>query len=446
MLRFLASHRVPSLAAMLACGVCVTPVADAKTTAAKPVAKAAGGLPALPSGPYSKGMPKSFKTASASIGIAMKVSAEKTCAAQVNLRFQSAGRVLATAKVGLGRSVNITAVWAGGSVESGQVLSLVVAATANQNCRLVTVSRAALAVPAVFKPTVTPVSVQTVPSTVTTSSTPDPAVKPGPVNPTPDLLPSSVLPTPSAGTPNVDSPSGVSEVPVTGTPPSTPPDEVQTPTPAPVSATRWFAADSVWNRPLASDAPVDPLSDAYVAALTRDALHNTWAPWIDGYKFSTRVYEVGANQQRVAVTLDQKYPERLRQQWASVPVPPDALPAPGGDGHLAIYQPSTDTMWEFWRARLLADGWHAMYGGRIENFSQSPGYYTGADRLHGATATSLPLMGGLMRISELQDKRIDHALSLAIPSPSTKFVWPAQRGDGKSTAADAIPSGTRFRV
>jgi hypothetical protein len=57
------------------------------------------------------------------------------------------------------------------------------------------------------------------------------------------------------------------------------------------------------------------------------------------------------------------------------------------------------------------------------------------------------MLGGLMRIGELQAGRIDHALAIAIPRARARvWSWPAQRTDGKVAAATAIPLGTRFRI
>ena len=109
---------------------------------------------------------------------------------------------------------------------------------------------------------------------------------------------------------------------------------------------------------------------------------------------------------------------------------------------MVVWQPSTDTMWEFWRARRMCDGWHARYGGRMTNVSTNPGYYTDPNPRWGATATSLPLLGGLMRLDELDAGRIDHALALALPEITARaFSWPAQRTDGASQPRNAIPAG-----
>lgn len=207
----------------------------------------------------------------------------------------------------------------------------------------------------------------------------------------------------------------------------------------------WFSPSSFWREPLAANTPLDVRSANYVQTLTTQALFGAWSPWIETTKFSTPVYRVGPTQPMVKVTLDTSW-SLLAGQFAAVPIPVGAVPATGSDHHLVIYQASTDTMWEFYRAELKADGWHARWGGRMQQFSTNPGYFADAERSHGATATGLPLLGGLMTIEELRAQKIDHALAMAIPTASPAVVWPAQRGDGTSTEPDAIPSGTRFRI
>ena len=59
----------------------------------------------------------------------------------------------------------------------------------------------------------------------------------------------------------------------------------------------------------------------------------------------------------VHVTLDQG-PSQVDLQNAFNAVPIPRVPGRAGtDGNLAVYQPSTDTMWEFWRLSMqAADG------------------------------------------------------------------------------------------
>jgi hypothetical protein len=216
---------------------------------------------------------------------------------------------------------------------------------------------------------------------------------------------------------------------------------------------RLFAPDAVWNAKPAEDAQLDPDSEALSSALASQA--ETVGSMINTIRYSTPVYTVGADQADVPVQIDGA-DGALRRAVSAVPLPADARPATGTDKHLVVWQPATDTMWEFWRLRRKSDGWHAGYGGRIAGVQQSPGYYrnrrlpTGeiveqAD--WGATATGLPLAGGLITIAELRAGKIDHALALGVPRVEAgTLAFPAQRSDGRDSGPGAIPEGARFRL
>jgi hypothetical protein len=225
--------------------------------------------------------------------------------------------------------------------------------------------------------------------------------------------------------------------------------------PAP-AAPRLFAPDSVWNAPLAANAPLDPANAVLVRTLRNTVAQNLaagWGPWI-GTAGTTPLYTVPANQPTVRVALDPgSWKASLQQAFEAVPIPPNAAPAVGPDGHLTIWQPSTDRLWEFFKARRLADGWHASFGGAMATVSRSPGYYTAdswpglSQTWWGATATSLPAIAGTMMIDELRAGVIPHALAINIPWAKPKvYSWPAQRTDGQSTDPNAIPEGARFRL
>lgn len=218
-----------------------------------------------------------------------------------------------------------------------------------------------------------------------------------------------------------------------------------------------FAPSSFWNRRLTADAPVDATSATLIQALTAEVQRERAAgigPWIGAGSGSTPVYRVPEDQPRVRVRLDKLTSpgaQALRRAFASVPMPRNAKPAPGADGHLTVWQPSTDRLWEFFKARREGSTWHADWGGAIRNVSKSPGYYTksawpGATRSWGATATSLPIVGGTMLLDELKRGRVDHALALNLPAPrSGEFAWPAQRSDGTGPPT-ALPEGARIRL
>jgi hypothetical protein len=224
---------------------------------------------------------------------------------------------------------------------------------------------------------------------------------------------------------------------------------------------RLFAADSVWNAPLAPSAPLDPTSRVRMAAFNVEVdseISRAVGPWISESSYSTPLYKVPANQRKVSVALDTgswRAPLE-RALKAGVPIPNDAHPAAGTDGHLTIWQPSTDTLWEFWKAVKQADGWHASWGGAMQRVSRNPGYYTqtswaGLSAAQGwnwgSTATSLPVIAGTVMIDELRRARIGHALAVAIPDACAgTFSWPAQRTDGSDSATNCLPEGAHLRL
>jgi hypothetical protein len=221
--------------------------------------------------------------------------------------------------------------------------------------------------------------------------------------------------------------------------------DVVTPYP---SGARLFAPTSFWNRALPDGEPLDPRSDELTSRLRAEVWKEMTkvpasGPWINTNSWSVPVYTVGRDVPRVHVTLDVGVVQ-LQRDFDAVPIPANAHASAGTDRHLVIHQPSTDTFWEFWHAQKLADGWHAAWGGKMTNVSSNPGYFPNP---LGASATSLPLLGGLATVAELKAGKIDHALAIAIPNTdAARVTWPAQRGDGRVTGATAIPQGTHFRI
>jgi len=228
------------------------------------------------------------------------------------------------------------------------------------------------------------------------------------------------------------------------TPPATPPPAA--PPPAIPSEPQLFAPDSFWNAPLSADAALAPNSDPLVNELNQivendESLNR--GPWINTTKWSTPIYQVPDDQPMVHVQLDRISPP-LQAVFNAVPLPSDAIPAAGTDNCLVVWQVGTDKMWEFWQLHRMPDGWHASWGGEMDNVSTSPGRYPNS---WGGTASSLPLIGGLIRPAELRAGTINHALVMGLPVLRANWwAWPANRTDGVSLSTAAIPAGTDFRL
>jgi hypothetical protein len=228
-----------------------------------------------------------------------------------------------------------------------------------------------------------------------------------------------------------------------------------------LGAATFFSPTSFWNARLAPDAPLDPRSTEFSAQLRDTALQEVASgrgPWITSYSGTTTLYTVPAEQPTVRVQLDNTsgaQRSEMQAAFAAVPIPPGARPGTSADALMTIWQPSTDKLWEFWRAKEdVLGNWHAGYGGAMQNVSQSPGHYTskswpGAPHAYGwgATASGLPVIGGTILLNELAQGHIDHALAIDIPETRAEvFSWPAQRTDGLLDSPDAIPDGARFRL
>jgi hypothetical protein len=240
-----------------------------------------------------------------------------------------------------------------------------------------------------------------------------------------------------------------------------------------------FDSTSVWNTPLPTDTPANPDNADYLNAIEDNACGESMAtpgsapncsPNINNQvlninTFSAPLYVVPANQPDVTLTDNcGRSTDFLDTISGGVPVPTFAHGAAGSDHEIQIYQPSTNEYWEFWKFEGSATaGWSACWGGEMKNVSSSDGVFPNQ---YGATATSLPLLGSVVRIEELQAGAIDHAIGLVIGDDATANLsssvdpanvtdpngsqpgvsLPATHGDGGSSNANAIPEGTRFRL
>jgi hypothetical protein len=210
-----------------------------------------------------------------------------------------------------------------------------------------------------------------------------------------------------------------------------------------------FSASGPWNRPLPSKVPLAPNSAAIVKNIVHDMRNNfgTWALNTDKYSSPIFTAGPGTPAQNWTYTNCQRTGggQVIASSFAHVPTPRNLIASRGTDKATAIYQPSTDTYWDFWRAQKNAHGhWSACWGGKIANYSTNPGIF--AHPL-GATATGLPLGAFVIRISELEHGKIDHAINLiTVRTRARCFSWPASRDDGNTTGSNIPCEGQRFRL
>jgi hypothetical protein len=217
-----------------------------------------------------------------------------------------------------------------------------------------------------------------------------------------------------------------------------------------------FAPNSIWNKPLSANARIDPSSGRLIGALVREVRseqHAKRGPWINTRQYGVPILTVPANQRTVRVWLSAGAPPELQRAFAAVPLPSWATPSEGTDRYLVVWQPSRNRMWEFWQLRHdTSHHWLASWGGAMQDVSTNIGVYgprawPGATTAWGVTASSFPLVAGVIRIDELKLGQIDHALALSLPTVRAGvFASPAERTDGNDPSPTALPEGARLRL
>jgi len=214
--------------------------------------------------------------------------------------------------------------------------------------------------------------------------------------------------------------------------------------------TNGFSPRGPWNTKLPRDVPLAPNSQAIVNNILQDKINNfgVWAVNTDTYSSPIFYASEDTPTQRWTfsdcLNLPQLAPV-IAGSLAAVPTPADLIASLGTDESTAIYQPSTDTYWDFWRAEKDASGhWSACWGGKIEHYHRNPGIFTNP---LGATATGLPLGAFLIRADELRRGYIDHAINIVtVRTRANCTSWPATRDDGNTVGADIPCEGQRFRL
>ena len=218
----------------------------------------------------------------------------------------------------------------------------------------------------------------------------------------------------------------------------------------------FFRSDSVWNKKLSRDQPIHPNSENFVRELLKN-LHKA-KPGINAAHYSTPLYRVNSTTPKSPVRIVQNGRPQTetvlgRECLKGVPLPQKVRAADGTDGHLTILETDTGKLYEFWKFKKVNSRWQASWGGILENVKTSDGIMprvtnaSGGEEAWGATATGLPVIAGTILIEELKTGKIPHALAFAIPrAKKGKFIWPARRTDGTTSAPNAIPEGARFRL
>ena len=263
--------------------------------------------------------------------------------------------------------------------------------------------------------------------------------------------------------------------------------EQGTTTPPPTTTRRLFAPTSFYNTKLSVSTPLHSNSAGMIKEILRQAVpqntnsalpkFNSMAPVYDtptydpAIPYYGNVNSTGYTSAAYIITdpATKKQPIIIRQNnadctWlgamyerlkAGMRVPANPTINAGTDGHICFWDQIDDVYYEFWQFKAYGTGqWQASFGGIIDNVSNADGIVPdvlttwGSMSPTGATATSLPLIGGMIKAAEMKAGVIPHCIGFAIPEGPNKFKWPARRTDGGVQfweGPNAIQAGQRFK-
>jgi hypothetical protein len=203
--------------------------------------------------------------------------------------------------------------------------------------------------------------------------------------------------------------------------------------------------DDEWNRDVSKD-PVDPLSDAIIAAIGADKpLHEDFGIEWKGAPGGIPYSVVAGGQPRVPVTssyADESDP-------GPYPIPPDAPieggPHGKGDRHVLVLDKDNWKLYELFHAFPIDEGksWKAASGAifDLRNPSRRPAGWTSAD------AAGLPILPGLARHDEICGlKQLRHALRFTVKKSRRAYVPPASHFASPHTDENLPPMGMRVRL
>jgi hypothetical protein len=168
--------------------------------------------------------------------------------------------------------------------------------------------------------------------------------------------------------------------------------------------------------------PLDPMSRTFAADIVSDYETDYGSVGVNRMPF----YTVPANQPNVPISVLPGCRDFLVSTGTNIPIPPYAQLAGGSTGNpLLVFQPSTHTDWELWRAIRNADGsYSACWGGKLDTATADGVFPDG----YGLAATGISYLALIITEGDVASGRIDHAIALQIPR-CNHYVYPADRGD-----------------
>jgi hypothetical protein len=210
---------------------------------------------------------------------------------------------------------------------------------------------------------------------------------------------------------------------------------------------RFYSDDSFWNRRIPDSPPIDPSSgdmvSASLAAYQERGVINSGDDWGIPLAYAdahSKTYTVGCLLYGCETTV--------RFQ-----IPRYATPNSESDGHLAVYDPSTNQELDLWKGAYDAETRSWAAGSRTATASDWGAACAEGTRCGGGgTAAGFLEFGGVIRPEEIAQGHIDHALVLSTPYVRAEFIacpatnyWASLEPQYKRDPS-AIPLGARVQL
>lgn len=137
-------------------------------------------------------------------------------------------------------------------------------------------------------------------------------------------------------------------------------------------------------------------------------------------------------------------PSQYGPDLSEVPIPAETEIAPGSDGHLAVADPLSGKVFNFWIAKKDGDGWSAA-GGAATDLDGDGRETSGGT----STGSNIARFAAVVRINEVEQGVIPHALFFSTDmAKAGECRYPAAKTDGSNDAGlgNPIPEGARIQL
>ena len=178
---------------------------------------------------------------------------------------------------------------------------------------------------------------------------------------------------------------------------------------------------SVFSKPDVANWPLLSTSSTFASDIVSDYTQDYGSVGVN----SLPIYRVPANQPGVPISVLSGCNNFVSDTGGEIPIPPYATLIGSSDNPLIVYQPSTGTDWELWRATKNSNGtYSACWGGKLD-MGNSTGVFPYP---YGMSATGISYLATAITEADVASGRIDHAIAIQIPH-CNEYVYPADRHD-----------------